>query len=343
MKHGIAPQRSGGDVLVSASAANGRLTIEVSDTGDGLRPRRHSRRARPRLAGPAPRRAVRRRRARERVAARGPVRRADGAAAIMKLRAYLVDDEPLAIARLTRLLDETGRVEVIGSATDPEEAVEALASAPPDVCFLDIHMPRLNGFEVLARLPAQPIVVFTTAHDQYALDAFAVNSVDYLLKPVDPDRPRSGARPGGTAAQPRRPVAARPAGAPADAGGFAVALQARVSRAHRVTPGRAPLVHRPGPGDALLRRGQADVRRRGREAVLRGPHDRAAGDAAGSEALHPHPPRHASSTRRGSRKSRRSPAAASTLRLKDAKGTDLAVSRDRARAFKERLLGGEAG
>ena len=104
----------------------------------------------------------------------------------MKLRAYLVDDEPLAIARLTRLLDETGRVEVIGSATDPEEAVEALASTPPDVCFLDIHMPRLNGFEVLARLPAQPIVVFTTAHDQYALDAFAVNSVDYLLKPVDP-------------------------------------------------------------------------------------------------------------------------------------------------------------
>ena len=104
----------------------------------------------------------------------------------MTMRAYLVDDEPLAIARLTRLLDETGRVEVIGSATDPEEAVEALTSSPPDVCFLDIQMPRLNGFEVLARLPSQPIVVFTTAHDQYALEAFAVNSVDYLLKPVDP-------------------------------------------------------------------------------------------------------------------------------------------------------------
>ena len=104
----------------------------------------------------------------------------------MRLRAYLVDDEPLAIARLTRLLDETGRVEVIGSATDPEEAVEALTLSPPDVCFLDIHMPRLNGFEVLARLPSQPIVVFTTAHDRYALEAFAVNSVDYLLKPVDP-------------------------------------------------------------------------------------------------------------------------------------------------------------
>lgn len=104
----------------------------------------------------------------------------------MTLRAYLVDDEPLAIARLTRLLEETGRVEVTGSATDPEEAVEALTSSPPDVCFLDIHMPRLNGFEVLARLPSQPIVVFTTAYDQHALEAFAVNSVDYLLKPVDP-------------------------------------------------------------------------------------------------------------------------------------------------------------
>jgi two-component system, LytTR family, response regulator len=114
------------------------------------------------------------------------MRRPNGVAAIMTLRAYLVDDEPLAIARLTRLLDETGRVEVIGSATDPEEAVEALTSSPPDVCFLDIQMPRLNGFEVLARLPSQPIVVFTTAHDQYALEAFAVNSVDYLLKPVDP-------------------------------------------------------------------------------------------------------------------------------------------------------------
>jgi two-component system LytT family response regulator len=81
---------------------------------------------------------------------------------------------------------DPGRVEVLGSATDPDEAVEALTSSSPDVCFLDIHMPRLNGFEVLARLPSQPVVVFTTAHDQYALEAFAVNSVDYLLKPVDP-------------------------------------------------------------------------------------------------------------------------------------------------------------
>lgn len=103
----------------------------------------------------------------------------------MKLRAYLVDDEPLALKRLQRLLERTRRVEVIGTTTEPEEAVAALTAHPPDVCFLDIHMPRLNGFDVLARLPRQPAVVFTTAYDEYALKAFAVNSVDYLLKPVD--------------------------------------------------------------------------------------------------------------------------------------------------------------
>jgi len=105
----------------------------------------------------------------------------------MKLRAYLVDDEPLALERLRRLLEHTGRVEVTGSTTEPEQAVSALTANPPDVCFLDIQMPRLNGFEVLARLATQPIVIFTTAYDQYALKAFGVNSVDYLLKPVEPE------------------------------------------------------------------------------------------------------------------------------------------------------------
>lgn len=105
----------------------------------------------------------------------------------MKLRAYLVDDEPPALARLQRLLEQTNRVQVVGSASEPEEAVTAMSSDPPDVCFLDIEMPRLNGFEVLARLPSQPIVIFTTAYNEYALQAFAVNSVDYLLKPVEPE------------------------------------------------------------------------------------------------------------------------------------------------------------
>jgi len=105
----------------------------------------------------------------------------------MKLRAYLVDDEPLALERLRRLLQQTGKVEVIGSTTEPEQAVAALTADPPDVCFLDIQMPRLNGFDVLGQLPRQPIVIFTTAYDQYALEAFGVNSVDYLLKPIEPE------------------------------------------------------------------------------------------------------------------------------------------------------------
>jgi len=106
----------------------------------------------------------------------------------MKLRAYLVDDEPLALERLLRLLTKHEDIEIIGSTSEPEEAISQLTSHPVDLVFLDIQMPRLNGFEVLSRLPVQPLVIFTTAYDQYALKAFAVNSVDYLLKPIDPEQ-----------------------------------------------------------------------------------------------------------------------------------------------------------
>ena len=101
------------------------------------------------------------------------------------MRAFLVDDEPLALRRLTRLLEATGRVEIAGSATDPEKAIEFLGANSVDVLFLDIQMPGMNGFEMLGRLPSAPWVVFTTAYDEYALQAFAVNSIDYLLKPVE--------------------------------------------------------------------------------------------------------------------------------------------------------------
>jgi two-component system LytT family response regulator len=101
------------------------------------------------------------------------------------LKVFLVDDEPLALKRLSRLLQATGRVEIVGSATDPLEAVAYLTREPVDVLFLDIQMPGMNGFEMLARLPDEPVVIFTTAFDQYALRAFEVNSIDYLLKPVE--------------------------------------------------------------------------------------------------------------------------------------------------------------
>jgi two-component system LytT family response regulator len=107
-----------------------------------------------------------------------------------RLRAYLVDDELPALTRLTRLLEETGRVEVIGSTSNPQTAFEFLCENHPDLVFLDIQMPGMSGFDLLSRLNRQPIVVFTTAYDQYALRAFEVNSIDYLLKPVEAEQLR---------------------------------------------------------------------------------------------------------------------------------------------------------
>jgi len=103
----------------------------------------------------------------------------------MKLRAALVDDEPLALERLGRMLEATGRVEIVANCTDPLEALEILQRIPVDLLFLDIQMPGLSGFALLGRLPSPPAVVFTTAHPQYALQAFRADSLDYLLKPVN--------------------------------------------------------------------------------------------------------------------------------------------------------------
>ena len=104
------------------------------------------------------------------------------------LRVYVVDDEPLAVKRLTRLLRQTRRVEIVGSTSDPREAVEFLSRQSVDAVFLDIQMPGMTGFELLQKLPRDPAVVFTTAFDRFALDAFEVNSIDYLLKPIEAER-----------------------------------------------------------------------------------------------------------------------------------------------------------
>ena len=105
------------------------------------------------------------------------------------LQVFLVDDEPLALKRLARMLGETGKVEIVGQETDPQTALSQLQDASLrnslDALFLDIQMPVLNGFELLSKLAWQPFVVFTTAYDEYALQAFAVHSIDYLLKPIE--------------------------------------------------------------------------------------------------------------------------------------------------------------
>ena len=102
-----------------------------------------------------------------------------------RLRAVLVDDEPLALKRLGRLLDATGRAEVVGRTSDPRETLALVASARAEAVFLDIHMPHMSGLEVAAQLPPGLPIVFTTAYDEHAVAAFELNAVDYLLKPVE--------------------------------------------------------------------------------------------------------------------------------------------------------------
>lgn len=101
------------------------------------------------------------------------------------ITAYLLDDERPAIERLSRMLEATRRVQILGTSTDPVAALAELPQLRPDVLFLDIRMPELSGFELLAKLPCQPLIVFTTAYDEYALDAFQTDSIDYLVKPID--------------------------------------------------------------------------------------------------------------------------------------------------------------
>lgn len=103
----------------------------------------------------------------------------------MVYRTLLVDDEPLALRRLTRLLGEFPSVEVIGRADSGPGAVEAIQEHQPDLVFMDINLPGYNAFEVLRRLSEPPVVIFTTGYDEYALQAFEATSVDFLLKPIE--------------------------------------------------------------------------------------------------------------------------------------------------------------
>ena len=114
-----------------------------------------------------------------------------GASDIMnKLRALIVDDEPLARERLRGLLRAETSVEVVGECGSGPAAIAAIKRIPPDLVFLDMQMPGCDGLQVLAEIPAEkrPGIIFVTAHERYALDAFEVQAIDYLLKPFDRER-----------------------------------------------------------------------------------------------------------------------------------------------------------
>jgi len=106
------------------------------------------------------------------------------------LRVVIVDDEPRARASLRKLLEADTEVELVGECANGREAVEAARGLAPDLMFLDVQMPGMTGLQVLEELSGEerPAVIFTTAYDQYALDAFDEHAVDYLLKPFDDER-----------------------------------------------------------------------------------------------------------------------------------------------------------
>jgi two-component system, LytTR family, response regulator len=104
------------------------------------------------------------------------------------MKAVIIDDEPLARRELRRLLAEFPWVDIVGEAGQVAEGIELVETLTPELLFLDIQMPGGSGFDLLARLEHLPQVIFTTAHGEHAVRAFEVNALDYLLKPVEPER-----------------------------------------------------------------------------------------------------------------------------------------------------------
>ena len=103
---------------------------------------------------------------------------------MIKMRCVIVDDEPLAVELVAGYVRKTPSLELVGTFTDPVMALSEIRSAAPDIVFMDIQMPDLNGLELSRMLPEQTMVVFTTAFREYAFESYEVDAVDYLLKPV---------------------------------------------------------------------------------------------------------------------------------------------------------------
>ncbi|WKZ59891.1 MAG: LytTR family DNA-binding domain-containing protein [Cyclobacteriaceae bacterium] len=106
----------------------------------------------------------------------------------MTITCVIIDDEQLARELLREYIEQTGNITIVGEATKGKDAVEMIDNLKPDLIFLDVQMPGMNGFDVLDDITHDPYVVFTTAYDQYAIKAFEKNAVDYLLKPIDQER-----------------------------------------------------------------------------------------------------------------------------------------------------------
>ena len=109
------------------------------------------------------------------------------------MRVILVDDEPLSLRRLHQLLNALPEVEIVGQCRSGKQAITAIGELKPDVVFLDVQMPEVNGFEVVAAVSGNedmPLIVFVTAYDEFAVRAFDVLALDYIMKPVAPERLR---------------------------------------------------------------------------------------------------------------------------------------------------------
>lgn len=104
------------------------------------------------------------------------------------IKAILIDDEPLARSIVKEYLKDYTDIEIIQECNDGFEGVKAIGMHKPDLIFLDIQMPKINGFEMLELLDCPPSIIFTTAFDEYAIKAFEANAIDYLLKPFSKDR-----------------------------------------------------------------------------------------------------------------------------------------------------------
>jgi CheY-like chemotaxis protein len=200
VKYGISTRRDGGELVISARCEGGELNIRVTNPGDLAAPTSAAAARAGSSTGVGLRNAAERlkllfgERATLILRPESPGRlrhrrRVDPAHRHSPMKVLLVDDERLARNELRRLLAAHADLEIVGEAVDAEDARAKIAALQPDLLLLDVQMPGADGFSLLEQLePPLPLVIFTTAYDEFAVKAFEFSALDYLLKPVDPHR-----------------------------------------------------------------------------------------------------------------------------------------------------------